>query len=259
MADFLGKMADLSRERCKRAQKRRTHTAWVRLASERPSPRPLALRPGKLEVIAEIKRRAPSAGLLNAAVDVAAQARAYEGAGACAISVLTEPTEFLGRDEDVSLAAASVQTPVMRKDFLVDAFQVMEARAMGADGVLLIAAILPGPELAQMLAAAHDAGLFALVEAFDARDIAHALAAGATHIGVNCRNLRDLSVEFARFELLRRHIPSGVHAIAESGIKSAADFARVRELGYDAALIGSALMESGDAREALNRLRGISG
>lgn len=251
MADFLGKMADLSQ---KRAALLPPHAELVRRASDRPAPRTLSLRPGRLEVIAEIKRRAPSAGSLNESVDVAAQANAYASAGACAISVLTEPSEFLGKNEDIAQAARA-GAAIMRKDFLVSPGQVLEARALGADGVLLIAAILPGRALADMLHAANDAGLFALVEAFDSTDIQRAAECGASLIGVNCRNLRDLSIEFARFEQLRGLIPKSAQAVAESGISSAQQFAQVRALGYDAALIGSALMASGDAALALSRLQ----
>ncbi len=239
MPDFLQTMADLSR---KRAAKLAPHAELVRRASDRPAPRPLSLRPGRLEVIAEIKRRAPSAGTLNEHVDVAAQANAYASAGACAISVLTEPSEFLGRNEDITHASRA-GAPIMRKDFLVSPGQILEARALGADGVLLIAAILPGRELAIMLQAANEAGLFALVEAFDKTDIQRAAEVGSRFIVVNCRNLRDLSIEFARFEQLRGLIPKGAQAVAESGITSAQQFAQVRALGYDAALIGSALMK----------------
>jgi len=251
MPDFLQKMADLSR---KRAALLPPHADLVRRASDRPAPQSLSLRPGRLEVIAEIKRRAPSAGALNENVDVAKQAGAYAQAGACAISVLTEPSEFLGKPEDVALASRS-GAPIMRKDFLVSPEQILEARALGADGVLLIAAILPGRELGTMLQAANEAGLFALVEAFDKTDIQRAAEVGATLIGVNCRNLRDLSIEFARFEQLRGLIPKHAQAIAESGITSPQQFAQVRALGYDAALIGSALMASGDAAMALSTLQ----
>lgn len=238
MADFLHNMAGLS---AARAAQLPPQAELVRLASDRPAPKPLSLRPGRLEVIAEIKRRSPSAGALNEGVDVSSQARVYALAGARAISVLTEPTEFLGRNQDIALAAVA-GAPVMRKDFLVSPAQVLEARALGADGVLLIAAILPGRELGAMLQAARDAGLFALVEAFDGDDLRRAADAGATLVGVNCRNLRDLSVEFARFERLRPLIPKGAQAVAESGITTAQQFETVRRLGYDAALIGTALM-----------------
>ncbi len=140
-------------------------------------------------------------------------------------------------------AYASAGLPVMRKDFLVTPKQILESRALGADGVLLIAAILPGRELASMLAAASDAGLFALVEVFDETDLRRAADCGARLVGVNCRNLRDLSVDFARFERLRGLIAPTAQAVAESGIATPGQFARVAALGYDAALIGSALMK----------------
>ncbi len=258
MADFLRDMAEKSRARAAAAEKLFPAAELFRSAFEKPPEQPpvkaFNLKRGELAVIAEIKRASPAAGVLNQDVDVAAQAKAYRNAGAAAVSVLTEPSKFLGRDEDLREARVA-GLPVMRKDFLVNEYQVAQARVLGADGVLLIAAMLGDAELKAMLKISRDLGLFALVEAFDARDIERSLAAGATLVGVNCRNLRDLSVDFARFEMLRSHIPAAVKAVAESGITNAAEFKAVKDLRYDAALIGSALMKEGNATEALQRIK----
>lgn len=254
MGDFLREMADASAARAAAAEAAISTERLRRKIAAMPPPRGLSLPRGELSVIAEIKRASPSLGMLNPRTDVGRRAKAYAAAGAAAISVLTEPEKFLGRDKDLRTAGAA-GLPVMRKDFLVNEYQVAQARGLGADGVLLIAAILSDVYLRKMLTLAGRLGLFALVEAFDERDIGRALAAGATLVGVNCRNLRDLSVDFSRLEKLRPRIPAGVKAVAESGIAAPEQFKAVKELGYDAALIGSALMKDGNTGETLRKLR----
>ncbi|MCB9931875.1 MAG: indole-3-glycerol-phosphate synthase [Planctomycetes bacterium] len=247
-------MAKTSAERVG-AARRRTSDAAIREAAEHAAPA-RRLRLGEdFGVIAEIKRRAPSSGKLAEGVNVAARAQAYERAGAVAVSVLTEPASFGGDLRDLR-EAATAGPPVMRKDFLVDAYQLYEARAHGADGVLLIAAILDDNQLRDLLGVADYLGLFALVEAFDEVDVERAQCAGAELVGVNCRNLRDLSVEFARFERLRPLIDRDRKAIAESGITAPEQLTAVRELGYHAALVGSALMRQADPAAALRQLLG---
>lgn len=254
MPDFLKSMAKTSAERVA-AARRRTSDAAVREAAEHAAPA-RRLRLGEdFGVIAEIKRSAPSSGKLAESVDVAARAGAYERAGAVAVSVLTEPASFGGDLRDLR-DAATAGLPVMRKDFLVDAYQLYEARAHGADGVLLIAAILDDNQLRELLGVAEYLGLFALVEAFDELDVERAQCAGAELVGINCRNLRDLSVEFARFERLRPLIDRDRKAVAESGITTPRQLAAVRELGYHAALVGSALMRQADPAAALRQLLG---
>ncbi|MCC6574594.1 MAG: indole-3-glycerol-phosphate synthase [Planctomycetes bacterium] len=254
MADFLREMADASAERAAAAEELFPAEMLFRSAFEQPPTRQINFKRGELAVIAEIKRASPAAGVFNHDVDVAAQAKAYRSAGASAVSVLTEPVKFLGRDEDVREAQVA-GLPVMRKDFLVSEYQVAQARLLGADGVLLIAGILSDVYLRKMLRLAGELGMFALVEAFDERDLQRALTAGANLIGVNCRNLRDLSVDFSRFEKLRPRIPAAVKAVAESGITTPEQFKTVKNLGYDGVLIGSALMKEGDAGKTLARLR----
>ena len=254
MPDFLKSMAKASAERVA-AARRRTSDAAIREAAEQAAPARRLRLGEEFGVIAEIKRSAPSSGKLAETVDVAARTAAYERAGAVAVSVLTEPASFGGDLRDLR-EAATAGLPVMRKDFLVDAYQLFEARANGADGVLLIAAILDDAQLRDLLSVAEYLGLFALVEAFDQLDVERAQCAGAELVGVNCRNLRDLSVEFARFERLRPLIDSDRKAIAESGITAPEQLAAVGELGYHAALVGSALMRQADPAAALRQLLG---
>jgi indole-3-glycerol phosphate synthase len=254
MPDFLQQMAESSARRAAEAAGR-TPLCDMRSAAEHmPPARPLRL--ADFALIAEIKRAAPSAGVLAEEVNVVDRAAQYEAAGAAAISVLTEPERFLGGLADLRAAREASSVPVMRKDFLVNTYQVFEARANGADGVLLIAAMLDDDTLAEMLDAARYLGMFALVEAFDARDVERAQDAEAEIIGVNCRNLRTLAVDFARFEKLLPLIDRERTAVAESGITSAAELQHVRELGYHAALVGSALMREADPVAAIGKLRG---
>lgn len=256
MLDFLEQMAAESARRAAECRAQTPEAEIRRAAEAMPPARPLTLPGGELAVIAEIKRVSPAAGALNEQVNPAAQAQLYEAAGAVAVSVITEPLRFQGSIADLRAARAATSLPVMRKDFIGDAYQLYEARAAGADGVLLIAAMLSDRELRHYLRVCEYLGLFALVECFDEPDIRRAQDGGAGVIGVNCRNLRDLSVEPERFEKLRGLIAPGNVAVAESGITTPAQFEAVRTLGYHAALIGSALMQAADPVAALARLRG---
>lgn len=255
MPDFLSQMARISADRLGEERRMTTQADMRRAAESMPPARELRLG-NEIAVIAEIKRAAPSAGVLRAEVDVAQRARQYELAGASAISVLTEPDKFGGSLVDLRVASAGANLPVMRKDFLVDPYQVYEARTNGADGVLLIAATLDDATLRESLSVAGYLGMFALVEAFDELDIERAQLAGAELIGVNCRNLRDLSVDFRRFGDLRALIDPDRRAVAESGINTREEFREVEALGYHAALIGSALMREDDPIAALKKIRG---
>ncbi len=254
MPDFLTDMARLSFERARRDEDLLPRDAVLRAALDRAPTRAPVFVDSELNVIAEIKRATPSAGVLDADVDVAAQARSYTEGGASAVSVLTEPLHFLGRDEDLR-AAHGAGLPVIRKDFLVNEYQVLQSRALGADGVLLIAAILDDSTLGSMLDLCGELKMFALVEAFDERDLKRALQAGAALVGVNCRDLRNLNLDFDRFARLKPFIPASVVSVAESGITSPEDFAAVKNLGYNVALIGGALMKEADPALALRRLR----
>ena len=255
MPDFLDQMARSSADRLGVARQVTTESDMRRAAESMPPARELRLG-NDFGVIAEVKRAAPSAGVLRAEVDVAERARQYEQAGAKAVSVLTEPDRFGGSLIDLRSASAGTSLPVMRKDFLVDPYQIYEARANGADGVLLITAVLDDSTLRESLSVAAYLGMFALVEAFNELDIERAQVAGAELIGVNCRNLRDLSVDFKRFKDLRDLIDPDRRAVAESGINTREEFREVESLGYHAALIGSALMREEDPTATLQRLRG---
>lgn len=224
------------------------------LAACRAAPPPPPLRLDRFDLIAEIKRSSPAEGALEANTDVAARALDYGAAGAAAVSVLTEPERFRGSNEDLGAAARALYSrdvPAMRKDFLVDPWQVLEARAAGAGGVLLIVAMLGDTALGELVAAAREHGLFVLLEAFDETDLERAsgLLAAAAHgpralVGVNSRDLRTLAVDPQRLARLAPHLPQGVPAVAESGLLEAADAAAVAALGYRLALVGTALMRA---------------
>jgi indole-3-glycerol phosphate synthase len=180
-----------------------------------------------LRIIAECKRRSPSRGVLRQDYDAAAIASAYERNGAAAVSVLTEPTFFDGAPADLQAVRAVVSIPVLRKDFIVDRYQLLEARAWGANAVLLIVAALNQPELAALISEAGRQGLDALVEVHSQLELDRALDAGATIVGVNNRNLKTLEVSTRTSEALAHRLPRGVAAVAESGLKVPADLVRI--------------------------------
>jgi indole-3-glycerol phosphate synthase len=222
-------------------------------------PRPFgARRPdGRVGVIAEVKRRSPSAGVIRAALDPVAHARAYAAGGAVAISVLTEEAHFGGSLADLEAVAASVALPVLRKDFLLDEVQLLEARAAGAAGVLLIARVLSPGRLRDLTRAAQSLGLAVLVEVHGAGELASACAAGATLIGVNSRDLDDFTVDLARAEALLRRVPAELIAVAESGIATRADVTRLAAAGADHVLVGTALSRLGDPQAAVRELSDV--
>jgi indole-3-glycerol phosphate synthase len=201
-------------------------------------------------LIAECKKASPSRGLLVRDFDPAALAMAYERGGAGMISVLTEPRRFLGSDEDLRAVRGAVALPVLRKDFVVDPYQVLEAWAIGADVVLLIAAALSGNLLLELAAASRELGLGVLVEAHDEEEIERATAALPDAIGVNSRDLRDFSVDPGRAAALFRLLPEGASRVAESGMKEPKDAAALRAAGFDAFLIGEALATAPDPEAA---------
>ncbi len=265
MSDFLQRMTNASVERVRVAKAAKPEATLIHEACNAPLPPALAIEPAGFELIAEVKRRAPSAGTLDASGTemadsiIAHRIASYEAAGAAGISVLTEPEWFDGALKHVSVAARTTSLPIMRKDFLVDPYQVFEARAAGASGVLVIVRMLDGQRLEEMLDAAEQSGLFALLELFGVDDVARAAEAVETSgrrlplfVGVNTRNLATLEVAPSRLAQLAPDLPSGVPCVAESGIETADDARRVATLGYDAVLVGTALMRSSDP-EALAR------
>ncbi len=206
-----------------------------------------------VRIIAECKRRSPSRGILRADYDPVAMARAYVDAGAAAISVLTEPTFFDGSLDHLRAVreAVKVTTTLLRKDFIVTDVQLVEARAAGADAVLLIVAALDDAALRRLMARAFELDLAALVEVHDGAELSRAVDAGATIVGVNSRNLRTLEVDASVFESLAGRLPSGGVAVAESGLGRGADLVRLRALGYHAFLIGERFVTAEDPGQAL--------
>jgi indole-3-glycerol phosphate synthase len=211
-------------------------------------------RRDRVNVIAECKRRSPSRGVLRADYEPAAIARSYAEAGAAAVSVLTEPTFFDGALEHLTAVRAAVAVPVLRKDFIVSEYQVLEAKAAGADAVLLIVAALSPAQLRSLADCAAEWGMDALVEVHNAEELSAALDSGAQVIGVNNRNLRTLEVDVKASEDLIAVMPRNVVAVSESGLRTPDDLARLRQLGYRAFLIGERLMAVADPGQALREL-----
>ncbi|HSJ82196.1 MAG TPA: indole-3-glycerol-phosphate synthase [Acidimicrobiia bacterium] len=250
MSGFLDTMGQRSRDRV-RAAARRLAVDDLRASSlSVPAPRPLGGFGETFDLIAEVKPRSPSEGVFPERHPDAA-AHAYERGGAAMISVLTEPSEFGGSLHMLQNVREMVSVPVIAKDFVVDPYQVYEAREAGADGILVIARILDDDTGAAIMGAVAETGMFALLEAFDRDDLERlpALAAGGIDVlvGVNCRDLDTLGIVPERHQDLAGHLPAGLVAVAESAIGDPGDVERVASLGYAAALVGSALMRSGDA------------
>jgi len=266
MRDFLDDMASASRLRAQTASDRiplaRLREQCSALAPSKAFPAPSA----GLGVIAEIKVRSPAEGKLADHVDlntIVARAESYVAGGAGVLSVLTEPDRFDGKLEYLSVVAdavASSSVAVMRKDFLVDEYQLFEARAAGADGVLLIARMLDDRQLDLLLRTADDLGLFVLLEAFDQADLVRCAnhAQQQVPLGLNCRDLTTLKIDPARFDQLIERFPKNAIKVAESGIHSLEDGQHVKKLGYDFALIGTALMKARCARSMLESLTATS-
>jgi indole-3-glycerol phosphate synthase len=279
MSGFLDDMARSSAARVAEAQRHESLSALELRARHAAPGAPLRLSGMGFDVIAELKLRSPAAGPLgDESQDWLGRIAAYARGGAAAVSVLTEPSRFDGTLEHLRQAAAVLAplgVPAMRKDFLVDPYQVLEARAAGAGGVLVILRMLSRTQIAELLDVAAEHGMFVLLEAFDAEDLEMAGAVlesrappgSAAHhagrireheelvlIGINSRDLQTLQVVPERFAMLAPRLPAGRPAVAESGVASAADARRMRQLGYGAALIGTALMASEDPSRLLGEI-----
>jgi len=263
MRDFLQAMAKSSAERAAEARSREPEAALRRRARATAPAPPLRLDTAGFDLIAEIKHRSPSAGRLaprSTPADIAARAMAYARGGAAAVSVLTEPDAFGGALEHLEEAARDLPVPTLRKDFLVDPYQVIEARAAGAGGVLLVLRILDDARARELLEAASALDLFVLLEAFDEEDLHRAAALvpvdapGTILFGVNARDLAGLTSETARHARLAQAIPPGRPRVAESGIADAEAVRRAVRDGYGLALVGEALMRAPDPGTMVARL-----
>ena len=255
MTNLLDAIVAATRARVDAAMEREPRAALERRAAARtPDGRAFADRLSRrdaINVVAECKRRSPSRGVLRAAYDPVAIAAGYERAGAAAISVLTEPGFFDGSLEHLAAVGAAVKVPLLRKDFIVHEYQLLEARAAGADAVLLIVAALDDRDLSGLATAAADLGLAALVEVHDVAECRRAAAIGARLIGVNNRNLRTLQVDLDASRLVAEVLPAGSIAVSESGLKTPADLQAMRKLGYHAFLMGERFMIEPDPGAAL--------
>lgn len=215
-----------------------------------------ALRQEGISFICEVKKASPSKGVIAADFPYLDIARAYQAAGAAAISVLTEPAYFQGSDDYLREIAQAVSIPALRKDFVVDEYMLYQAKTLGAAAVLLICAILDDEQLAAYLDIAHRLGLSALVEAHTAEEVTRAVATGARIIGVNNRDLKTFRVDVENGLRLRELVPDGRVFVSESGIQTPADVARLRACGADAVLIGETLMRAPNKAAMLRDLRG---
>ena len=262
---FLERMAATSRARVARARAAESDAKLARRAQR--AARAPALKLDRFDVIAELKLRSPAAGgLTDGTFDQSTQLAAYARGGAAAVSVLTEPTEFKGELAHLEDAAAQLKAakiPAMRKDFVTDPYQVLEARAAGAGGILVIVTMLDDATVRALVDSARECGLFVLLEAFDRADLERLApydrpvsAGDAAPIvaGVNCRDLRDLDVRFARFAELAPYLPKHLPTVAESGIATVDNVAEVARLGYRLALVGSSLMRAADPAATLAAL-----
>lgn len=213
------------------------------------------LKAAGLSVVAEVKKASPSKGLISPDFPYLSQAKAYEAGGVAAISCLTEPTYFLGKDAYLKEITETVAIPVLRKDFTVDAYQIYQAKTLGASAVLLICAILDDAKLKAYLKIADSLGLSALVETHDENEINRALDIGARVIGVNNRDLKTFHVDFDNAIRLREKIPKDVIYVSESGVKTADDARQIASIGADAVLVGETLMRSDNPEQAVRDLR----
>jgi len=265
----MGLLSDMNRsshQRVREAKERVPEAALRAAILSSPPPPKLELAAHGFDLIAELKLRSPSIGDLSAtSVDPVRRLEAYAEGGAAICSILTEPTRFDGDLEHLRVAADTLRrygVPAMRKDFLVDPYQVLEARAYGASGVLLIVRMVPRDRLAALLDCAAEQGLFVLLEAFDAADlrVTNELARERSGrdeqvlMGLNCRDLETLQIEFERFAELRGQMPLDWPCVAESGVSKPADAARIASLGYRLALVGTLLMQRADSERAVREL-----
>lgn len=260
MNDILASIRAYKRDEVAERRARRGPDAMAALASAASAPRGFraalqrARDAGRLALIAEIKKASPSKGLIRADFDPRALARAYERGGATCLSILTDQTSFQGADADLGVAREATALPCLRKDFLVDPWQVAESRALGADAILVILAIAEDSLAADLMAEAGRLGMDALVEAHDEAEVGRAANLGARLIGINNRDLRTFSTDLGVTERLAEHIPANTLLISESGIFTSSDARRLARAGAGAMLVGESLMRQGDVERATRSL-----
>lgn len=256
---ILEEIAENTRKRVEESKKKISFEEMVKKAEKLEKtmdfPFEKALKQGDISFICEVKKASPSKGIIAEDFPYLEIAEEYEKAGAAAISCLTEPAYFLGQDAYLEQIVQKVSIPVLRKDFTVDAYQIYEAKTLGASAVLLICSLLDENTLREYLGIAHNLGLSALVEAHSEQEIDAALRAGARIIGVNNRNLRDFTVNVENSLNLRKRVPKQVVFVAESGIKTHEDIEKLRQGNVQAVLIGETLMRSPDKKKMLTILR----
>jgi indole-3-glycerol phosphate synthase len=260
MSDLLARICEGKRAEIAGAKAARASADIERAAREAPPPRGFiaaleaSLEAGRYGLIAEIKRASPSRGLIRADFDPTALAAAYAGGGASCLSVLTDAPHFQGSDADLGAARAACELPVLRKDFMLDPYQIVESRALGADCVLLIMAALADAEAAELEAASHALGMDVLIEAHDRAELDRALRLRSRLIGINNRDLKSLSVDLSVTEELARLIPADRLLVSESGLYTPADLARMARVGARCFLVGESLMRQDDVAAATRSL-----
>lgn len=259
MATILDRIVETKRVEVAAANATMPERELRRQLESMPAPRDFVAAvtaPGEVRVIAEVKKASPSVGLIRPDFDAVTIAQSYEANGAAALSVLTDGPFFQGSIEDLRAVRATVGIPCLRKEFVIDEYQLLEARAAGADAVLLIAEILSGDRLRELLDAANSLGLGVLTEFHDAVQLGRVLDAGATLVGINNRDLRTFETRLSHTLDLMASIPSTVAVVAESGIKTHDDVISLGRAGVRAVLVGESLMRQPDVGVALRRLRG---
>ncbi|MCQ4937006.1 indole-3-glycerol phosphate synthase TrpC [Anaerotignum propionicum] len=258
---ILDELANSARKRVEEQKKRFSLEEMKELAKTNDTNIPFAfekaLRKDGLAFICEVKKASPSKSIIAQDFPYLEIAQEYEQAGADCISVLTEPTKFLGRDEYLTEISKQVKVPLLRKDFTVDKYMIYQAKALGASAILLICALLDTDTLKHYIKICDRLGLSALVETHDETEIASAVKAGARIIGVNNRNLKDFTVDIQNCIRLKKYIPKDVISIGESGIQTYEDIVKIRDAGIDAVLIGETLMRAKNKKKGLERLKGV--